>query len=112
MGWFTNRALFGAIANSDYETARIALTKGADPNGHHKGWTPLIRACATGDLLMIKILIAAGADPKRHNTSGMDAYTFCTERGLEDLADAIANIVSSIQMKKSLGVDPWKEYAM
>ena len=112
MGWFTNKALFGAVANSDHEAARIALTKGADPNGHHKGWTPLLRACAKGDLFMIKLLVAAGADPTRQNTRGLDAYAFCEDQGLSDLADALQVIVSNCETKKSLGVDPWNEYAL
>lgn len=112
MGWFTNKALFGAVSNSDYDTARIALTKGADPNGHNKGWTPLLRACAKGDLQMIKILVAAGADPVRQNTSGTDVFSFCREQGLDELAEAVRVIVSNCEAKRSFGVDPWKEYAL
>lgn len=112
MGWFATKALFGAVANSDYETARIALTKGADPNGHNKGWTPLIRACAKGDLFMIKMLIAAGSDPRRQNTSGIDTYAFCRERGLDGAVEAIELAITNCELKRSLGVDPWKEYAL
>ncbi|MEM5535694.1 ankyrin repeat domain-containing protein [Neptuniibacter pectenicola] len=109
MGWFTNKALFGGIKNRDYDTVRLALEKGANPNSYHHGFTPLMRACMVDDAILLKLLINAGADPEKKDKKGkFDTYEFCRENGWEG---AIGNIQSLVSIRASmlkLNIDPSK----
>lgn len=107
MGWFTNKALFGAIKNRDYDTIRLALAKGADPNSYHHGVTPLMRACIVGDSVIIGLLINAGADPEKKDKQGkFDTYSLCKENGWEGAIEHIENCVASRKLYKELDIDP------
>lgn len=53
----------GACARGDTRSVRAALRRGADPNRHFRGRTPLNWAAQEGRDAVVAILLAAGADP-------------------------------------------------
>jgi len=58
-----NQELLSAIDKNEINLVRELISKGADVNFIRHSNTPLIRACALGNLEMIKLLIKEGADP-------------------------------------------------
>lgn len=104
--WMINKSLFGAIRNRDYDTVRLALAKGANPNTHNYGITPLMRACLTGDDVIIGILIEAGADPEVKDKQGrVNVYEFCKENGVEHKIEHIKTCWSTKQAMLKMGVE-------
>lgn len=109
MGWFTNKALFGGVKNQDYDTIRLALEKGADPNSYHHGITPLMRACMVDDAVIIRMLIDAGADPSVKDKHGrFDTFEFCKEQGWYGAIEHIENVISAKEIYRQFDVDPSK----
>lgn len=107
--WLLSKSLFGAIINRDYETIRLALKKGADPNSYNKGLTALMRACITGDDVIISLIVSAGADPKKLDKSGrFNTFQFCEDNGFEHKIEYINTCASIYENYLKLGVDPLK----
>jgi len=67
---YGDTALQSAIYHGRYETAKVLLEKGADPNLAPDGWTPLMLAShhCYGDL--IALLLEQGANPSVTNSTG------------------------------------------
>lgn len=81
--------LGAAIENGNSETMHLLLKQGANPNGWHRGWTPLMVSAMFGRSELILPLHAAGARIDVRDRSGRtavmlarDAKTASTLRGL------------------------------
>jgi uncharacterized protein len=63
-----------AVSVTDFETMRLLLERGANPNAQQEsGFTALHGAAAHGDIAMTKLLLEFGADPKALTDDGKDA---------------------------------------
>jgi len=63
-----------AVSVTDFETMRLLLERGANPNAQQEsGFTALHGAAAHGDIAMTKLLLEFGADPKVRTDDGKDA---------------------------------------
>lgn len=66
------QALHAAVAGRSYDSTKLLLEAGADPNAvQHGGWTPLMAAEEHGDTATVDLLRQFGATP----TSGRRATT-------------------------------------
>ena len=63
-----------AVSLGDFETMRLLLERGANPNAQQESnFTALHGAAAHGDVEMTKLLLQFGADPKALTSDGKDA---------------------------------------
>src|SRR5439155_23219737 len=63
-----------AVTVGDFETMRLLLDRGANPNARQEsGFTALHGAAGHGDIEMAKLLLEFGADPKLKTDDGKDA---------------------------------------
>ncbi len=63
-----------AVSVGDFETMRLLLERGANPNAQQESnFTALHGAAAHGDIEMTKLLLKFGADPKARTEDGKDA---------------------------------------
>jgi ankyrin repeat protein len=84
-------ALQAAAASGDFESARLLLAAGADPNRTQTGgFTPLHAAAANGDEPLAGLLIAHGADRDARIDDRRTAADLAAERGHAELAGLLA----------------------
>lgn len=80
--------LHAAVAARDYDTLRMLLDRGADPNARQElDYTPLHNAAAHGDIEMAKLLLAHGADRHAKSSDGMNVADVARKYGHPDVAE-------------------------
>jgi ankyrin repeat protein len=80
-------ALQAAAASGDFESARLLLAAGADPNRTQEGgFAPLHAAAARGDEPLAGLLIAHGADRSARIDADKTPADIAAERGHAELA--------------------------
>ncbi len=90
-------ALLAAVAGKHWDTAKMLLDRGAEPNCMNlHGWSPLHAAAAAGHEEMISRMIGAGAFVNRRDGHG--------ETALYEAAKA--NRLEAVRLLLSLGGDP------
>lgn len=74
-----------AIVSGDFDTVRLCIQTGADPNrAAADGSTPLIAAVATNFLEAAEVLIHVGADPNRPDETGQYPVMAAIKQGRTD----------------------------
>jgi len=99
-----NSALMAACsssknANKGADIAEFLLEKGADVNHANKwGFSPLMKAAASGSLECVKLLFYNGADMRAIAASGQDAMTMALSKGHLDVFNFIDRNGGGIQL--------------
>jgi ankyrin repeat protein len=84
-------ALQAAAASGDFESARLLLAAGADPNrAQPGGFTALHAAAANGDEPLAGVLLAHGADREARIDDDKSAADLAAERGHLELAKLLS----------------------
>lgn len=79
-----------AAAARDYETMRMLLERGADPNARQQmDYTPLHDTAGRGDIELAKLLVQHGADPAVANEDGMTALDIALKNRHAEYAEWI-----------------------
>jgi ankyrin repeat protein len=77
-----------AAAVRDYQTMKLLLERGADPNARQQlGFTAFHAAASRGDIEMAKLLIQYGADPHARTEEGKNALDIAEKYGQPAFAE-------------------------
>ena len=108
-----NIAMMRAARLGDLRLARRAYAAGAQLGClDADGWTPLVRACDSGQLAMTKYLLLEGADPNQvcgavsHILKGAGPLFYAALGGHADVVEALIRGGAAVDAPKADGVTP------
>ena len=108
-----NLAMMRAARLGDLRLARRAYAAGAELGClDADGWTPLVRACDSGQLAMTKYLLLEGADPNQvcgamsHILKGAGPLFYAALGGHADVVEALIRGGAAVDAPKADGVTP------
>ena len=74
-----------AAIKGQADTVRVLVSKGANVNYKHGGWTVLMFVAREGHTEVARILLENGADPNAKGRDGTSALTIAAEQGHVDI---------------------------
>ncbi len=104
-GWFGLTPLIVAVRGKRFETVRLLLERGANPNGTERRTLPLAAATESNDLQMAQILMEAGALPLQGGLFGATPFEQAVENGDEEMVRMMIRYGATGAAVNSLG-DP------
>jgi len=86
--------LMAAALNGHVSTARLLITRGADPKAvaESDGWTALMCAAQAGNAELIDLLISRGADPAARDRKGHTALDIARGMKREEAAKRLEKL--------------------
>ena len=84
-----------AVNGSHFETAKLLLSRGADPNEESNPgvlpfrWFPIFGAIDSGSLEVVKLLLDYGASADVENYSGLETFHVAAIDGKQEIADIL-----------------------